>query len=224
MNCFRRRERRVWSVHDQSATVLESAIGVLLPQNNFNLCVTNKLTKYLIYYHEMRRQWTLGGQGQKAKGGVRLVGSAGTVGTGMGSRPLAPERPVTLSASHHYRRLRHFRRCVSPHRCRGRSYDRLNCPCGLTQDSSHYRHNIGIRNDAALEPNPRPRPTKLYPPSYSPLCDPVPGLRSRSRSIFPIQMAGHRQIQRLGFGFGSWFQSPSLLSKFFMRITCIPPL
>jgi hypothetical protein len=139
-------------------------------------------------------------------------------------RPLSPERPVTLSASHYYHRLRHFRRCVSPHKCRRRSYDRLNCPCGLAQDSSFYRHNIGIRNDAALGPGPRPRPTKLYPLSYSPRCDPVPGLRSRSRSIFPIPMAGHRQIQRLGFGFGSWSQSPSLLSKFVMRITCIPPL
>ena len=86
MNCFRRPERRVWSVHDQGATVLESTIGVLLPQNNFNLCVTNKLTKYLIYYDEMRWQWTLGGGGQKPKGGVRLVGSAGTLGIGMESR------------------------------------------------------------------------------------------------------------------------------------------
>ena len=99
-------------------TVLESAIGVLLPQNtsNFNLCVTNKLTKYLIYCDEMRMQWTLGGQGQKGKGRVCLVGLAGTLGIGMGSR-----------CWYHERHLWHFRRRVSPHRCRRCSYDRLNC-------------------------------------------------------------------------------------------------
>ena len=127
-----------------------------MPQNNINLCVTNKLTKYLIGEGKSPRE----GFASSVQLGPWALGWSHAAGTGFSGEASYPLCLSSLPAC-----------CASPHRFRRRSYDRLNCPCGLAQDSSFYRHNIGIRNDAALGPNPRPRPTKLYPPSYSPRCD-----------------------------------------------------